>query len=208
MSRNLVVLIVEDNPNDAELFLVELRRHYRVQAHIVETREAMWEALRDKKFDVIFSDYSLPHFSVEGALALVREMKLDLPFIVISGAVGEEEAVGILKAGAHDFLLKGKFGRLFPAIERELKEAEIRKNHREAVDEIRRLNKYLEKTVEERTMQLRNMVEYLQREMAEKVKTEEEVRRLNESLEEKIFERTAQLENANRLLREELLRRQ
>ncbi len=92
----------------------------------------MQQALAGQGWDIILSDYSLPNFSAMAALEVLKESGLDIPFIVISGTIGEETAVTALKAGAQDFLLKGKLARLIPAIERELRDMETKRSHREA----------------------------------------------------------------------------
>ena len=83
-------------------------------------------ALDKRTWDIVLSDYSMPRFSAPAALALVRERNLDLPFIIISGTIGEETAVESLRAGAHDFMVKGSLARLLPAIGREMREADLR----------------------------------------------------------------------------------
>jgi signal transduction histidine kinase len=127
MSKPLSALIVEDNEQDATLLVRELRRGgYDLNFHRVETPDAMRAALENQTWDIVLSDYSMPHFSAPAALALVRERNLDLPFIIISGTIGEETAVESLRAGAHDFLVKGSLARLLPAIGREMREADFR----------------------------------------------------------------------------------
>lgn len=129
----LRILFVEDSDNDTQLMLRELRRGgYDVEHERVETRPAMQAALTQHTWDIILCDYSLPHFSAMDALMTLQESGLDLPFIVVSGTIGEESAVEILKAGAHDFMVKGRLSRLIPAIERELRDAAIRRLQREA----------------------------------------------------------------------------
>jgi len=139
MDALLRVLIVEDLDSDAQLILRELRHHgYDIDYERVETRPAMEQALARQAWDVILSDYSLPHFHAMQALATLKESGLDIPFLVISGTIDEETAVTALKAGAHDFLVKGRLARLVPAIEREMKDAETRRSHRQA--EAERIN--------------------------------------------------------------------
>jgi two-component system cell cycle sensor histidine kinase/response regulator CckA len=129
----LHALIVEDSEDDKELLLRELRRTgYEVVFEWVWTAERMRTALLEKNWDVILSDFSMPNFSAEQALEVLRESSQDLPFLIISGTIGEEVAVGALQAGAHDFLLKGRLARLGPAIERELRERDNRKARRDA----------------------------------------------------------------------------
>jgi PAS domain S-box-containing protein len=127
MPKGLRALIVEDVEQDAILLVRALTRGgYDVTFDRVETREAMLSALESREWDVILSDYSLPRFSAPAALELTAELGLDLPFIIVSGTVNEDIAVESLHAGAHDFMAKGKLGRLIPAIERELRDAALR----------------------------------------------------------------------------------
>jgi signal transduction histidine kinase len=127
MAKSLRVLIVEDSEADAALILHELRRNdYDVTHERVDTPEAMSAALEGQPWDIVLSDYTMPHFSGPAALSLVKEQASDLPFIIISGTIGEEAAVTSLRAGAHDFLVKGALARLVPAIERERREAGVR----------------------------------------------------------------------------------
>ena len=138
MGKPLRVLIVEDSEDDALLLLRELKRGgYDVEFERVETARAMLSALAQKTWDLILSDYSLPEFNAPQALEVLKASDLDLPFIIISGTIGEETAVAALKAGANDFLTKGNFARLGPAIERELREAESRHERRRAEDQLK-----------------------------------------------------------------------
>jgi two-component system cell cycle sensor histidine kinase/response regulator CckA len=135
----LRVLIVEDSALDAELVVAELRRGgYEVAPTRVETAQEMIDALAGAPWDVIVSDHELPSFSGPAALALLQESGLDVPFIVISGRIGEELAVSSLKAGADDFLIKGRLARLIPVIERERREVAERREHRRAEEALRR----------------------------------------------------------------------
>ncbi len=133
MSKPLRVLIVEDSEDDALLTIRELERGgYALTFERVETAEAMAAALKKQAWDIIISDYSMPHFSGLKALKLLQQSGLDLSFIVISGTIGEEVAVLSMKAGAHDYLMKGNLTRLMPAIERELRDTEVRRQRRQA----------------------------------------------------------------------------
>jgi PAS domain S-box-containing protein len=133
MSQQLRVLIVEDCADDAELAVRALSRAgYEVQHERVETAEAMCAALRREPWDLILSDHTLPQFSAPEALAVLQAAGDDLPFIILSGTMGEETAVAALKAGAHDYLVKGKLARLGPAVERELRDAGERRQRRQA----------------------------------------------------------------------------
>jgi signal transduction histidine kinase len=133
VQKRLRLLLVEDSLADAELLLHELNSGgYQVEATRVETAEAMSAALQSDSWDVVISDYSMPTFSAPDALRVLRQTGRDLPFIIVSGTIGEETAVASLKAGACDFLVKGRLARLIPAIERERREAELRRERARA----------------------------------------------------------------------------
>jgi signal transduction histidine kinase/HPt (histidine-containing phosphotransfer) domain-containing protein len=126
MSALLRVLIVEDCENDAKLLLIELRRGgWDITHERVDTSAAMSAALDAHPWDLIIADYSMPQFSGLTALTMVRQRGLDVPFILVSGKVGEETAVQAMKAGADDYLFKGDLQRLVPAVERELRDLEV-----------------------------------------------------------------------------------
>jgi len=127
MSKPLHILLVEDSEIDAELLLAELRfKDYKPVYRRVQTAEEMRAAIEQHEWDVVISDYCLPQFSGPDALKLVQESKIDVPFIMVSGAYGEEVAVQIMKAGADDFIVKNNLSRLAPAIEREMEAAQLR----------------------------------------------------------------------------------
>ncbi len=131
MGNPLRVLIVEDSEADALLLVRELRRGgYDVAFERVDTVEALIDALAHREWDLVVSDYTMPRLSGTDALKLVREKNLDLPFIFASGTIGEDIAIEALKQGASDYVFKGNLKRLVPAIERELKEAELRRDRR------------------------------------------------------------------------------
>ncbi|HTN43095.1 MAG TPA: EAL domain-containing protein [Nitrospiria bacterium] len=143
MAIPLRVLIVEDSVNDTELLVRELRRGgYEPAYERVETPETMSAALDRQVWDIVFGDYSMPHFNGVAALKLLRERGLDLPFIFVSGTIGEDTAVASMKAGANDYVIKGNLKRLLPAVDRELKEAAVRREHRQAEETIRYLAYY------------------------------------------------------------------
>jgi two-component system, cell cycle sensor histidine kinase and response regulator CckA len=123
--KSLRVLIVEDSVDDVDLILRELQRSgYQVDHERVDTREGLLNSIERRHWDLIICDYSMPHFSGADALKLIRERKIDTPFIYLSGTLGEETAIDALKQGAQDYLMKGNLRRLVPAIERELREAQ------------------------------------------------------------------------------------
>ncbi len=131
MGNPLRVLIVEDSEADALLLVRELRRGgYDVAFERTDTLESLIDALDHREWDLVVSDYTMPHLSGTDALETVREKNLDLPFIFASGTIGEDIAVAALKQGASDYVFKGNLKRLVPAIERELKEAELRRERR------------------------------------------------------------------------------
>lgn len=186
MSKALRVLIVEDSEADALLLLRELRSGgYDPGFERVDNPDDMSKALGTREWDIIISDYVMPQFTGLAALQLMKEKALDLPFIIVSGQIGEDVAVDAMKAGAHDYIIKGRLARLVPAIERELREAEVRRKHREADeallkahDELLKARAELELRVERRTAALAEANEELQVEAAERKRVEEDRERL------------------------------
>src|SRR5713226_318206 len=133
MGKTLRVLNVEDSEQDMALIARHLQRAgYDLISDRVETAETMKGALESQEWDVILCDYSMPQFDALAALALVKEMNLDIPFIIISGTIGESVAVEAMRAGAQDYLMKDALARLAPSIERELEEAQNRRARRAA----------------------------------------------------------------------------
>src|SRR5919199_4220998 len=133
MGRTLRVLHVEDSERDVALLTRHLARAgYDLRSERVETREGMRAALASREWDVILCDYSMPNFNALQALEVLKETGLDIPFIIISGTVGEAAAVEAMRAGANDYLMKDNLTRLAPTIERELQEAENRRARRRA----------------------------------------------------------------------------
>jgi DNA-binding NtrC family response regulator len=129
--KHLNLLVVEDSEDDAQLVGRELRRGgYEVEYKRVETAQDMEAALASHSWDLIICDYSMPSFSAPKALEVLKSMDRDIPFIIVSGTIGEETAVEALKAGAHDFLIKGNLARLLPAIQREIQDAEVRRERK------------------------------------------------------------------------------
>jgi two-component system cell cycle sensor histidine kinase/response regulator CckA len=124
----LRVLIVEDSPTDAKLVVLELRATNRpIEFERVEDAASMRGALERGQWHAVISDWSMPKFSGLAALEVLKEKGLDIPFIIVSGTIGEETAVAAMRAGARDFVLKDKRARLVPALERELREASSRR---------------------------------------------------------------------------------
>ncbi|TAK34187.1 MAG: response regulator [Chloroflexota bacterium] len=140
----LRVLIVEDSEDDALLVMRALRQAgYDPAYRRVDTREAMVAELEKGDWEVVVSDYVMPSFSGLAALSLLKERGVDLPFIVVSGKIGEETAVEAMKAGAHDCVTKDKLARLAPAIRRELSEAAERRARQLAEEERAKLDRGL-----------------------------------------------------------------
>lgn len=133
MVKLLQVLVIEDSERDAELLLDEIREGgYEPKSERLQTAEELGRALAHHTWDLVLSDYVMPQFSAPEALALVRAKNPDVPFIVVSGVVGEEAAVKMMKAGASDYLVKTNLSRLVPAIERELETAHSRRARAQA----------------------------------------------------------------------------
>jgi PAS domain S-box-containing protein len=137
--RPLSVLIVEDREDDVLLSVHELERGgWAPTFERVDNAPALTAAMRRGAWDLVLSDWAMPRFGAIQPLSMVREHDPDAPFIILSGTIGEETAVAALRAGAHDFLLKGKLTRLLPAVERELRESKARHARREAEQALRR----------------------------------------------------------------------
>jgi PAS domain S-box-containing protein len=140
MKPALRLLCVEDREDEAELVLREIRRAgYQIEYDRVETADEMRAALT-REWDAVISDYSMPQFDAVAALRVLHESGKDLPFIIVSGTVGEDIAVIAMKAGAHDFIPKGNLRRLLPALERELREAAVRAERHHAEEQLRQTN--------------------------------------------------------------------
>lgn len=132
------ILLLEDSPDDAELLELELNRgELAADVVRVETLEQFTAALSAEHWDAVISDYRLPKFTASEALQAVKSLALDVPFIVISGAIGEETAVKLMRDGAHDFFLKDNLARLAEAIRREVRDAGFRGEHRHTLLKLR-----------------------------------------------------------------------
>ena len=147
MNKKLSVLVVEDSEADAELVRYELvQGGFDPVCERVATRPAMAAALDNHSWDVVLADYSMPGFSGKAALELLLERELEIPFISVSGTMGEDVAVAMMKAGAHDYVTKNDLKRLVPAIERELKATELRRRQKQAEESIQLLAAIVEST--------------------------------------------------------------
>ena len=149
MKPVLRLLLVDDSEDDAMLVSRELKRAgYELSFLRVDTPQAMQAALERETWDFVIADYSMPNFSGLAALKLMQDNDLDLPFILVSGTIGEDVAVIAMKAGAHDYLMKDDLMRLAPAVERELQEAHVRTARQQAEEEVRRLKSFNEDIVQ------------------------------------------------------------
>jgi PAS domain S-box-containing protein len=129
----LRALILEDSEFDARVMVQALKGGgYDVQWKRVESAELMEQALKGQPWDIVLADYNMPAFNAPQALRILQTAGPDIPFIIVSGGIGEDVAVAAMKAGAHDYVMKGNPARLLPAVERELREAEVRRKRREA----------------------------------------------------------------------------
>jgi diguanylate cyclase (GGDEF)-like protein len=141
--RPLRLLLVEDSENDALLVVEHLRAGgYEPDFRRVETAEALTNALEHHEWDMVIADYTIPGFSGTAALSIVRSRGLEVPFIFVSGTIGEDIAVEAMKNGAGDYIIKNNLNRLIPAINRELRDAEVRRERTRAEERIRHLAYY------------------------------------------------------------------
>jgi signal transduction histidine kinase len=137
--KPLRVLVVEDNEDDALLVALELRRGgWDPELLRVQTADELRAALTQRAWDVVISDYAMPRFNGLEALRLVQEAGGgEIPFLLVSGTIGEESAVEALKVGAGDFIMKQNLTRLVPAVEREMRDAQVRRERRETTEALR-----------------------------------------------------------------------
>lgn len=146
MDKPLRLLLIEDNEDDAHFILRMFETHgHEVDCQMVKSADGLKKALK-KEFDLIVSDYSLPGFDGGKALNIVKEHGLDIPFIIVSGKIGEDVAVGLVQAGASDYIMKDNLKRLIPAVERGLQEAEIKKVARRSEDRLQTLSQIVKMT--------------------------------------------------------------
>ena len=133
MNKPLRILMIEDSEDDALLVIRAIKRGgYDPTYERLETPAAMRDALRKEKWDIILSDHLMPGFSSTAALEILKETAIDIPFIIISGNIGEEIAVEAMKAGAHDYIMKDNLRRLIPVIDRALQDVIVRRGRRQA----------------------------------------------------------------------------
>lgn len=178
MDETLRILILEDSPADAELIQFELEdAGIAFTARVVLIEADFVRGLKEFCPDLILSDYNLPHYNGALALAEAKKQCPDVPFILVTGAIGEDRAIEILIQGAKDYVMKSRLSRLVPAVRRALAEAKEHRARREAEEKLHEMYKNLEIKVEERTAAL-------QTEIAERKRIEEELRLKTENLEE------------------------
>lgn len=197
----LRLLIVEDDPNDAELVIRELGKGgFDPQYRRVDSREAFVNALAEDRPDVIIYDHNLPHFSSSEALQVTQQSDAGLPFIIVSHAIGDEEAVALMRGGAADYLLKDRLGRLGESVRHALEQRRLREEHTAARNAIVSLNADLELRIASRTAQLKVANHALEMELGQRKRAEEALRRLNGDLEQRVMERTRDLVASNHRL--------
>ncbi len=147
MAKPIKVLIVEDTEDDAELILRELEHHdYEPVFDWVDTPEALNNSLDKHDWDIVLTDYAMPKFSGIDVIRLLKKKNLDIPLIIVSGAIGETVAIEAMKAGANDYIMKDNLARLVPAIEREINESAIRRQHKLAEEENHKLFRAIEQS--------------------------------------------------------------
>ena len=185
MSIPLRVLNIEDSEEDALLLVRELKLGgYDPEVKRVCTPEDMRAALNGGRWDVVISDHVMPRFSGLDALQLLKDIGIDLPFIIVSGKIGEDVAVQAMKAGAHDYILKNSLARLVPAIQRELGDAETRRQRRLADEALKKAYEDLEIKVLERTDELSKTNKALNKEIEQRAVAEKEREELISELRE------------------------
>ena len=199
---DLRVLFVEDDPVDTELAVRELQKSgFTMKWQRVDTQADFMNRLTQDPPDIIISDDAMPQFSAGEALQRLRESGLTIPFIVVSHAIGEEEAVQLMRNGAADYLRKDRMGRLGEAVRHALEEQRLRSQYAEVQEKLRLLNRDLEKRVLERTAQLEASTRAKAHELFERQQVERRLRQLADTLEDQVKERTHQLTTSYARLR-------
>ncbi len=199
---DLRVLLVEDDPMDAELTVRELQKSgFALEWQRVDTPAAFMNQLIHDPPDLIISDHAMPQFSSEDALHRLKMSGLAIPFIVLSHAIGDEEAVALMRNGATDYLLKDRMARLGESVRQALEERQLRSQYARVQEDLQRLNQDLEKRIVERTAELERSNRALARELSERQQIEKRLTQLTGTLEERVRERTQQLATSYARLR-------
>ena len=182
MRRKLRVLIVEDSEVDALLIERALERGgFAPKCQRVDNPHAMDDALGKHSWDVILTDHSMPQFSAPEALERVTNRGLDIPFIIVSGHIDEETAIKAMRAGAHDYVMKDRLARLVPVVERELREAEMRRARKQYEQDLQRVHGELEIRVEQRTAALKTAYRKLENVIEQRKRLENELLEIAEN---------------------------
>jgi signal transduction histidine kinase len=192
----LKILIVEDRETDTELIVRELKKHGFAPSWIrVDTEEDFLRQIHTP-LDLISVDAIMPQFSAHRVLTLLQEHQLDTPCIIISGSIGEEEAVSLIRAGASDYLMKDRLGRLGQSIRQILDQHRLRREHTRAHNALITLNEELERRIAERTARLEELNHDLAEELLERKQIEQQLREHETALERRVAARTVQLERS------------
>lgn len=201
MGEPIRILIVEDEPADAELLIRQLQRDgYDPDWQCVDTESAFLEALNGP-LHLIISDNAMPSFSAARALELLKQRGMRLPFVVVSRAIGEEQAVALMREGADDYVMKDRLGRIGSAVRQVLDQTRLRKEHAASQAALERLNRELEQRIAQRTSELQIANESLERELRDRTRVEEELRWITNELESRVVTRTADLVHSQARLR-------
>jgi signal transduction histidine kinase len=197
----LRVLVVEDDSADFELITRELKKSgFDPICMRIDRREEFSRQLAEERPDVIIYDHNLPQFSSSEALQITQQSGLGIPFIIVSHAIGDEDAVALIRAGAADYVLKDRLGRLGESVRHALEQRRLREEHAAARNAIVALNADLELRIASRTAQLKVANHTLEAELTQRKQAEEELRRLNSELEDRVLERTRNLVSSNHQL--------
>ena len=144
-ARTIRVLVVEDNASDSELMLHALKNiGYESECEVVQSADEFTDRIRKNEFDIILADYRLPGWNGMETVAMVRQEDLDIPVVLVSGALGELKAVECIKQGAADYVLKDNLARLPQAVRRAIEEKDLREENRRTQEELARSNRDLE----------------------------------------------------------------
>ena len=199
---DLHVLLVEDDPLDAELVVHELEKSgYDPKWRRVDTQAEFMHRLAHDPPDIIISDHAMPQFSSVVALQCLHNSGLKIPFIVVSHAIGEEEAVQLIRNGADDFLMKDRLGRLGEAVRQALEQQRLRTQHAADQQALSSLNADLERRVVERTAELQAATIRLEAGLDQRKQAEQVLQRLNAELEERVEKRTRDVVASHHRLR-------